>query len=108
VAELLGVTAAESVRKGVRQAEVDVGSRPGTGTEGSQQVRRLKAGERRAEASHGAGRVWERTLQQSLHRSVRRQTLAFLHASATSKAPWPFAWGPLIYTFVGGGGHFRW
>ena len=42
VAELLGVTSTESVRKWVRQAEVDTGSRPGPSTEESEQVRRLK------------------------------------------------------------------
>jgi transposase len=42
VAELLGITSTESVRKWVRQGEVDAGSRPGTSTEESEQVRRLK------------------------------------------------------------------
>ena len=42
VAELLGVGTAETVRKWVRQAQVDVGTRPGTTTEESAEVRRLK------------------------------------------------------------------
>jgi transposase len=42
VSELLGVGTPETVRKWVRQAQVDAGSRPGVTTEESEQVRRLK------------------------------------------------------------------
>ena len=42
VSELLGVGTPETVRKWVRQGQVDAGTRPGTTTEESEQVRRLK------------------------------------------------------------------
>ena len=42
VAELLGVGTPETVRKWVRQGQVDGGERPGTATEESAEVRRLK------------------------------------------------------------------
>ena len=42
VAELLGVGSGETVRNWVRRAAVDTGARPGTSSEESAEVRRLK------------------------------------------------------------------
>ena len=42
VARLLGVGTAETVRKWVRQAQIDAGSRPGPTTEESAEFKRLK------------------------------------------------------------------
>jgi transposase len=42
VAELLGVTAGETVRQWVRQGQVDVGDRPGTSTAESEELKRLR------------------------------------------------------------------
>ena len=42
VAEKLGIGTAETLRKWVRQAEVDAGQRPGVTSEKSAEIRRLK------------------------------------------------------------------
>ena len=42
VARLLGVGCAETVRKWVRQAEIDDGTRPGVSTDESAELKRLK------------------------------------------------------------------
>ena len=42
VSELLGVGTTETVRKWVRQAEIDAGARPGVSTEESAELKRLK------------------------------------------------------------------
>jgi transposase len=47
VAELLGVGTAETVRKWVRQAEVDAGERAGSSTDEQAEIKKLKAENKR-------------------------------------------------------------
>ena len=42
VAQKLGIGSAETLRKWVRQAEVDAGARPGVSTEESAEIKRLR------------------------------------------------------------------
>ena len=42
IAELLGVGSGETVRKWVRQAQVDAGARPGVSTDEAAEIKRLK------------------------------------------------------------------
>lgn len=42
ISELLGVGSAETVRKWVRQAQVDAGARPGVSTEEAAEIKQLK------------------------------------------------------------------
>ena len=48
VAAKLGIGSAETLRKWVRQAEVDAGTRPGVSSEESAEIRRLKRESRAA------------------------------------------------------------
>jgi len=54
VAEKLGIGTAETLRKWVRQAEVDAGTRPGVTSEESAEIRRLK---RENAELHGANEI---------------------------------------------------
>ena len=42
VSEMLGIGTTETVRKWVRQAEIDAGSRPGVSSDESAELKRLK------------------------------------------------------------------
>jgi transposase-like protein len=53
VAELLGIGTTEMVRKWVRQAEIDDGSRPGVSTEESAEQKRLKRESAKSKRANG-------------------------------------------------------
>ena len=55
VSELLGVGTTETVRKWVRQAEIDDGSRAVVSTEGSAELKRLKRENAELKPPHGVG-----------------------------------------------------
>lgn len=58
VAELLGISTAETVRKRVRQAEIDHGARPGISSEESVEVKRLLTADLVLDAIEQA--IWNR------------------------------------------------
>jgi transposase-like protein len=62
VAELLGVGTTETVRKWVRQAQIDAGSRPGVSTEESAELKRLKRENQNSSApmlSRAGWAIWQ-------------------------------------------------
>ena len=98
VARLLGVGTAETVRKWVRQAEIDGGSRPGVSTDESAELKRLKrenAELKRAiviwsppggvlDVRHGVSRSLVLRAGHGYLQSSRRQSLRRDDASCTS------------------------
>jgi transposase len=69
VARLLGVGTAETVRKWVRQAQVDAGSRPGTTSEESGELKRLER--ENAELRRANAILKTANTSASIHRRMR-------------------------------------
>jgi hypothetical protein len=69
VAELLGIGTTEMVRKWVRQAEIDDGSRPGVSTEESAELKRLKRESAKFKRANGI----RKAVRLSCGRTVRHE-----------------------------------